>query len=458
MGMKRCSRAWKGSLCLLMALAGTPACTDQLDEPAPIPDTKPASELAPGPNAPAQDAALPATPLPEELALEFEDDAPQHPLCGDPLLGADFFLDDAALPTLYVDPARDSLAPDGSQAAPFRTLAAALATGFDAAPGTGQAPGPTRRVLVASGSYDEDVAIPPGTLLLGGYDASSWEPGRAPSVIGGSVYLGTATAPAGIVSPEGYVIQDNTLSPPSPNAAPLTALRRFEVGAGVEVMPGTRALLRDNDIAPVLYRTTGDAAGLLRGLAVWAMGATLRADDNRLILPAEAPTSVSSAGFFTWNSCAWITRNQISDYRSPIYFYRGPGAAATFNVLQRAQNGVGTSGNTALIAANFIHAQMPFSGCVYALSMHEDAHPDIRDNSIYLVDVGNRGILEEDGASLPSALLRNRFFSSQAYPVLYVDHRATSDPRLTSSATALNSLPGVPTAGGNTLTRVGEMR
>lgn len=447
-----CSRAWNGPLCLVAALASAPGCNDQLGAPAQIPATNPASETAP-PNVPSPDTLLPSTPLPEELALEFHDDAPQQALCGDALLSVDFSLDDSALPTLYVDPATDTIAPDGSLAAPFRTLAAALTTGLDATPDAGQAPGPARRVLVASGRYDEDVAIPPGTLLLGGYNASSWEPGQGPSVIGGSVYLGTATAPAGIVSPEGYLIQDNTLSPPDPSAAPLTALRRFEVNGGVEVMPGSRALLRDNVIAPLLYRTAGDSAGLLRALAVWAMGATLRADDNRLILQAETPTSISSSGFFTWNSCAWVTRNQISDYRSPIYFYRGPGAAATFNVIQRGQNGVGTQGNTALIAANFIHTRMPFSGSVYAISMDEDAHPDIRDNSIYLTDFGNRGLTEEDSASRPSALLRNRFYSSQPYPVLYMYLRATTDPHLISSAVGLNALPEVPALGGNTVTR-----
>lgn len=440
-----------------MALASAPGCTDQLGEPAQIPDTIPTSETAPAPNVPASDPP-PSTPLPDELALEFHDDAPQQAICGDSLLSVDFSLDDSALPTLYVDPATDAIAPDGSLAAPFHTLVAALLTGLSATPNTGQAPGPARRVLVASGSYDEDVAIPPGTLLLGGYNASSWEPGQAPSVIGGSVYLGTAAAPAGIVSPEGYLIQDNSLSPPSPSAAPLTALRGFEVNGGVEVMPGTRALLRDNVIAPLFYRTAGDQAAVLRALAVWALGATLRADDNRLILPAEAPTSIASSGFFTWNSCAWVTQNQISDYRSPIYFYRGPGAAATFNVVQRGQNGVGANGNTALIAANFLHTQMPSSGCVYAISMHDDAHPDIRDNTIYLSDVGNRGILEEDKVSRPSAVLRNRFYSSQPSPALYIDHRAAVDPQLISSTEALNTLPGVPTLGGNTFTRTSVAR
>ena len=76
-------------------------------------------------------------------------------------------------------------------------------------------------------------------------------------------------------------------------------------------------------------------------MAVWVNVATVRADHNRLIMPAGDPASVISSGFFTWDSCAWITENEVTDYRSPIYFYEGRGVAATFNVIQRGANGVG---------------------------------------------------------------------------------------------------------------------
>src|SRR5262245_59012552 len=114
MGINRwCSRAWDGRLCLVVALASTPGCSDQLGQEASIPSGTPAAEAALVPNAPA-----PKAPTPEELALEFQADAPSQPLCGDVLLGGDFSLDDAALPTLYVDAASDALAGDGSLAAP----------------------------------------------------------------------------------------------------------------------------------------------------------------------------------------------------------------------------------------------------------------------------------------------------------------------------------------------------
>jgi hypothetical protein len=231
-------------------------------------------------------------------------------------------------------------------------------------------------------------------------------------------------------------------------------LSHFEISGGVEVVPGARALLRNNVIAPVFYRTTGDPPGTRRALAVWANTATVRADGNRLVVPAEDPGSIISSGFFTWNSCAWVTKNDITDYRSPVYFYRGLGAAATFNFMQRAENGVGTSGNQALIAGNSIHAYMPVSGCVYAITMDEDAHPDIRDNAIYLSDAGNRGILEEDGASRPIALLRNHFYSPQTSAALYIHHRGAVDPELITDVGAVNALSGVPAVGSNTFTRV----
>jgi hypothetical protein len=446
-----CSR-WLGSpRYLLVALACAPGCTDQLADPGASPNAGSSSDAA----------LVPATLLPAALVSEFPNDVPQQPLCGDQLLAVDFSLDESGLPTLYVDAATDAVTPDGSLAAPFRTLSAALLAGStallagsDAAPGPSRALGPTRRVLVASGNYDEDVAIPPGTLLFGGYDAERWEQGAGPSVIGGSVYVGTATAPAGIVTPEGRLAVDDTATPSSPSAAPLTALVHFEVGGGVAVVPGARALLRDNVIAPVFSQAIDDPPGTRRAMAVWINAATVRADGNRLVVPAGDPPSIISAGFFAWNSCAWVTENEITDYRSPIYFYKGPGAAATFNVLRRAANGIGTNGNHALIAGNSIDAHWPLGGCVYAVTMLGDAHPDIRDNRIYLADWGNRGILEMDVASRPTALLGNRFSSPRSSPALYIHHRGPADPEPITTIGAVNALAGVPAVGNNTFARV----
>jgi hypothetical protein len=461
MGIDRwCSRAWDGRLCLLVALAATPGCLPDPDlsvgtrssAMAPVPDAP--MPNAPVPDAPASEAFVPEAFVPDALVGQFPQDAPQQPLCGDALLGGDFSLDDSALPTLYVDATTDAAAPDGSLAAPFRTLGEALLAGGDAAAGSAQALEPTRRVLVASGYYDENVAVPAGTLLLGGYDAESWEQGLGPSIISGSVYLGTATVLAGILSPEGYLIED-VAATTTPSAAPLTALRHFDVNGGVEVVPGARALLRDNVIAPVFYQTIGDPPGMRRALAVWVKGATVRADENHLVVPADDPASVDSGGFFTWNSCAWVTKNDITDYRSPVYLYGGLGVAATFNVIRRGENGVGAGANQALIAANSIQTYMPLSGCVYAITMEANAHPDIRDNTIYLADAGNRGILEEDGASRPTALLGNRFYSPRSGAALYIDHRGAVDPELITDVATLNALSGVPAIGGNTLTRVG---
>jgi hypothetical protein len=429
-------------------LAGVPGCGPPFADP-PNSNAMPPSDAVLAPDA----APAPDTLAPAALATQFLGDAPQQPLCGDPLLGPEFSLDDSGLPTLYVDAATGTLAPDGSPAAPFRKLAEALLVRDEAASVTGRALAPTRRVLVASGYYDEDVAVPPGTVLVGGYDAESWEPGAAPSVISGSVYLGTATAPAGIVSPEGYLIHDTTANA-APSTAPLTALRRFNVNGGVEVVVGSRALLRDNVIAPVFFSTVGDPPGTRRAMAVRVNVATVRADHNRLVVPADDPASIISNGFFSWESCAWITQNEITDYRGPIYFYRGAGAAATFNVIRRGANGVGANGNQALIAGNSISTHMPTPGCVYAIHMHEDAHPDIRDNTIYLTDTGNRGILEEDQASRPAALLANRFYAPRSNAALYIDHRGAVDPQLIASVGALNALPGVPTVGGNTFALV----
>lgn len=190
-------------------------------------------------------------------------------------------------------------------------------------------------------------------------------------------------------------------------------------------------------------------------MAVWVDAASVRADRNQLVVTVEDPASVVSAGFFTWDSCAWITENEITDYRSPIYFHEGRGAAATFNVIQRGENGVGAGTNQPLIAANFIHTRMPLSGCVYAISLHADAHPDIRDNTFYLMDQGNRGIVETDDASHPTALFGNRFYSPQSDPVLYVDTQGTANPALLlTTVSALNTVPNIPTIGGNTLTHI----
>lgn len=452
MGINRCwCRGWGESLYLLAALALLSGCGQQAPDTVVILDAMSPSAAAVAPNEP--DTVTPAA-----LAEQFADDAPRQPLCGDALLGAEFWLDDSGLPTVYVDAATDTLAPDGSSAAPFRTLASALLVSEDEAAFVfeqtfEQTLAPQRRVLVASGYYDEDVAVPPGTLLFGGYDAESWEPGAEPSVISGSVYLGTTTPPAGIVSPEGYLVQ-TTMANPIPSAGPLTSLRHFTASGGVAVVPGTRALLRNNVIAPVFYSTITDPPGMRRAMAVWVDGATVRADGNRLVVPADDPTSIVSNGFFNWESCAWITGNEIADYRSPIYFHEGLDAAATFNVIQRGQNGVGAGGNQALIAGNSIHTQMPSPGCVYAIHMHTDAHPDIRNNTIYLTHLGNRGILAEDRVSHPTALLGNRFYSPQSSPALYIDHRGAVDPHLITSIDAVNAIAGVPSIGGNTFARV----
>lgn len=446
-----CSRSWNGSLFLLALLASTPGCNAVLGEQADIPDGTTSSNATVVPH-----GVPPAVLAPAALVDEFPDAAPQQALCGDPLLGPEFALDDAELPTLYVDAASDVEAPDGSLTAPFRTLSKALASSVGMTPGSARALGATRRVLAASGYYDEDVAVPAGTLLFGGYDAQTWEQGADQSVISGSVYVGAAVAPASILSPEGYLTYSNTAVPESSSSAPLTALRHFVLSAGVEVVAGARALLRDNVIAPVFFTSPSDGPSDRRAMAVWVDVATLRADGNRLVMTAGDPATIISNGFAVWNSCAWLTENQISDYRSPISFDKGPGVAATFNVMDRAENGIGTSGNRALIAGNAIYTYMPLSGCVYAISMDDDAHPDIRDNTIVLGNQGNRGILEIDTASRPSSLLGNRFFSTLSNAALYIDHRGAVDPELITSAGALNALSGVPAIGGNTFAQVAK--
>lgn len=443
-----CSRSWNGSLFLLVVLAGTPGCNALLGEQADIPDGSP-------PNATVVPRGVaPAMLAPAALVEEFPDAAPQQALCGDPLLGPDFALDDSELPTLYVDAASNAAEPDGSLAAPFRTLSQALASSVGAAPGSARALGATRRVLAASGYYDEDVAVPPGTLLFGGYDAQTWQQGAEQSVISGSSYLGVAVAPASILSPEGYLTYSNTAVPESSSNAPLTALTHFVLSAGVKVVSGTRALLRDSVIAPVFFSSPSDPPDARRAMAVWIDVATVRADRNRLVMTAGDPATIISNGFAAWNSCAWISENQISDYRSPISFDKGPGVAATFNVMERAENGIGTSGNRALIAGNAIYTHMPLSGCVYAISMDDDAHPDIRDNTIFLGNWGNRGILEIDIASRPNALLGNRFFSVMSSANLYIHHRGIVDPELITTVGAVNALSGVPAIGGNTFSSV----
>jgi hypothetical protein len=440
-------RAWAGPAYLLVSVTAAPGCTEQLTDVATIPDGSYSSTelLAP-------DAMVPAA-----LVDRFSADAPQQALCGDPLLAPEFALDDSGLRTLYVDAAAVAAPPDGSRSAPFRTLGEALLPRSDGALVTALALAPIHRVLVASGYYDEDVAVPPGTLLFGGYDPQGWGPGAGESVISGSVYLGTATAPAGIVSSNGVLTVDITATAPPEVASRLTALTRFSVGGGVAVVAGARALLRDNVIVPVFFAATDIGPDARRALAVWVDRATVRADHNRLVLPADDPLSIISLGFFTWSSCAWITENEITDYRSPIFFYKGPGVAATFNVIRRGHNGVGTSGNQALIAANFIHTHQPSPGCVYAVTMDEDAHPVIRDNTIYLTHAGNRGILEEDRASRPTALLGNRFYSPQRSADLYIHHRGAVDADIVTQVDTLNGLPEIADIGGNTFTLVAAM-
>ena len=452
---RRCSRAWRW-LTPFAGLVGALGCAQ------------------PGPNAGYSLSDSGASPLlsPAELASEFAKDTPQEPLCGDPLLAGDFPIDESGLPTLYVDGASDAAAPDGSRNAPFRTIGEALAAeapgtvvpdvvisnsgaprSSAATPGSGAALGATRRVLVADGYYEEDVAIPPGTLLLGGYDAARWEQGAGLPVIGGSVYVGTATPPASIVTTEGALSTGGAV-PSNPSAVPLAALRHFEVANGVEIMPGARALLRDNLIAPVLYRATLDPPDYRRAIGVAADSATLRADHNRLVLPASNPAGVIGLGFYVSDSCAWVTENEIADYRSPISFYGGAGVAATFNQIERGQNGVCVGGNQALIAANSLQLSHPSVGCVYAVYMDDGASPDIRHNSILLNDLGNRGLTEAQGASHPIALLGNRFFSPQWSPVLYAVAHQDADPELIVDIGKVNSLPDVPEVGGNTFMRV----
>lgn len=440
--------SWDGRLYLLMAFGGVVVGCGEvapLPEPSPI-GSETTTELV------TPDAFVPAM-----LADQFSGDAPSQPLCGDPLLGSEFVLEDAGLPTMYVDAAAPAAEQDGSLAHPFRmigsafvadTLATSTATGGLAA---------KRRVLVAGGYYDEDVAIPPGTLLLGGYDPQTWEQGTSESVISGSVYVGTATLPDGIVTAQGTVAI-GVVGTPTLGAAPLSALTRFSVEGGVAVVPEARALLRENVISPVFFTSIIDAPDALRAIAVLVNTASLRADHNRLILPLEEPAEVISNGFSTWDSCASITQNEIVDYRSPIGFSKGPAVAATFNVLRRVQNGIGTAGNQALIAGNLIDAHMPSAGCVYAISMAEDAHPDIRNNKIFLSDAGNNGILEEDTTSLPTTLLGNRFYSPLSSPSLYVDHRSSVEPRRFITAAAVNALPGIPAIGDNTFALVAAKR
>ena len=142
-------------------------------------------------------------------------DLPEN-LCSDAFLSPSFELgNDDQPPTLYVAASSPDSAPDGSRQAPFRTLTDAFAN----------AEGPAT-ILVAVGSY-ENVVVPPGMRVRGGYDPEDWTLGADPARVSrlGAVWFTGASDPdliselanfrvEGTIGVQGRVIlRDNVLIP-----------------------------------------------------------------------------------------------------------------------------------------------------------------------------------------------------------------------------------------------------
>jgi hypothetical protein len=310
---------------------------------------------------------------------------------------------------LYVDAAApESLdAADGSAQRPFRFIADALS---HAASGT--------HVLVAPGSYAEDLTIPGGVAVSG----------REAVVVGTSVTFQASAGPDEISRLEG-----------------------LEVHASLNLLPGARVVLEDNVLSPALTSLSAvtGVPDTDNANAVTATGAALRASNNRVFVSAPDPLTVNSQGFRLLDTCAVLTDNTLSGFRTPFVLDETD-AAVQFNVIDQGMNGFLIKDGRAVISANYgSFANM--HGCNYVAYMQGVTHPEFSHNQFYLQDVGTRGINEASVDGDPEKLVGNAFRLRVYLTPVYFDRQGPDTLLEFTSVTAVNVLGDIPEVRGNTL-------
>jgi hypothetical protein len=346
-------------------------------------------------------------------------DLPER-LCSDPFLSADFELGDQdELATLYVDASSPDNAPDGSREAPFQTLRDA----FDAAEGPAT-------ILVAVGSYD-DVVVPPGMRVLGGYDAEDWTLDADPA----SVSRLGAVGFTGASDPE-----------------LISELANFRVEGTIAIGAQGRVILRDNVLIPELapLAVIEPDPDRFSALAVHADSAFLRAQGNQVLLPTEEPELVRSIGFDLQKSCARIVSNDIEAYRTPLSA-RESELVFNFNFVAEGRNGVSLMDTVASLTGNYFHLAMLPPGRTYAVYLVR-SQPVLRYNEFQLNGLGSAGLNEGTTDSDPLELVGNEFHLQAEAHLLYLDRQEDgpiADAQWVNDIETVNSLPDIPVLSGN---------
>jgi hypothetical protein len=370
-------------------------------------------------------------PSPEELRARFPTAGVRSALCHEAFLVDDVDSGDGivlgaspAAQILYVDAvaAQSMDAWDGSEQKPFRSIAEALA---HASAGTW--------ILVAPGVYAEQLTIP-GGVRLSGHRPAGTEPTSAVPVVTATAMTFAASAGSGEIS----------------------MLENFEVHATLNILAGARVILEDNVLSPTLgptfdaYSVDPNSGDTHLGLAVLATDAALRAKNNRIFVGSNDPENVNSQAFRLSGTCAVLTDNYLTDFRTPFALNESD-VVVSFNVIDHGRNGFFVTKSRALISANY--AKLANSqGCVYAMYMTQ-SRPEITDNQFYLQSSGTRGLNEADVESDPVKVVGNAFRLGARGTAIYLDRvgAGAEGLHLLTEIQDLNGLADVPEAVRNTL-------
>jgi hypothetical protein len=371
---------------------------------------------------------LPAVPINEalpstgDLQEAYADQAPSDPLCDDPLLAAEFSLDDVELPILYVDVEASADVADGSSLSPLTSIGEAVEL----------ASGPSV-IAVAIGEYDEALTIANGIHLLGGFDPSAWQRPDA----GRTILRGETLAFDGFNGAE-----------------ELSMLDGFEIHATTTLDNATRLWFRNNVIVPPLSPDPAlEPNHTHRAESFSATGSVLRAEFNTLFVDAPETERVVSRGFSIRDSCARLTQNHLYDIKIPFPMSGSNDVVVAFNVVERGRSGVGFTASSGYAVGNYFQAvEPPFTGAAYVVTLNDGSRPTLRYNTFYLASWVNNGINEGSADSDPEELVGNTFQVIDSSTLYYDrDDDPDVDLRRIDDIDEVNALPDIPMVQDNVL-------
>lgn len=338
----------------------------------------------------------------------------------------------------------------GTRDRPFRTLQQALDRADDFEQSVA--------VVVSDDLYEEDLTIPPGVFLLGGFSPFDWT--RHSVAIAtkiknqtSAMTFQTTSDPNLITYVDGFEIHGVVWDGPSQGT--------------LRLEPKAQVVLSHNKF--ISSRGVSEFSGAVGGI-LSAEEAALQAHHNVFIKHPHLANATSAA--FIQSTCITLVKNHFNGFINAINSQQSTGELLG-NIIESSSNGIRTREESLYFEGNTIGLTGGGLGFTYALYIEAlesgggepaiDNAPMIIDNFFLLEGTGGHGINEAHGNSDPEVLSGNHFVLFNRYEpdfpywmfILYFDKDSPHPPKLNSyrmhHLEEVNAMTDIPENGTNTL-------